>query len=100
MKYRPDFPERFGSIADARGFSGDFFHWYNDEHHHGGLGLLTPADVHHGRGAERLARRDAILAGAFAAHPERFARGRPNAGALPDAVWINRPASPTREVGN
>src|SRR5512139_2343239 len=57
LKYRPDFPERFGSIEDARGFCIDFFRWYNEEHHHSGLELLTPSDVHHGRAAQRLAAR-------------------------------------------
>jgi putative transposase len=99
MKYRPDFPERFGSIVDSRGFCGDFFRWYNEEHHHGALGLLTPADVHHGRAAARIAERDAVLAAAFAAHPERFPLGRPTASVLPEAVWINKPiASTTQEV--
>jgi putative transposase len=101
MKYRPDFPERFGSIVDSRGFCGDFFAWYNDEHHHGALGLLTPADVHYGRAAARLAERDAVLAAAFAAHPERFPQGRPTAGTLPDPVWINKPSAPsTQEVAH
>jgi putative transposase len=93
MKYRPGFPEHFGSIVDARGFCGDFFPWYNEEHHHGALGLLTPGDVHFGRAQTRLAERDVVLASAFAAHPERFPRGLPTAGTLPDAVWINKPTT-------
>lgn len=91
LKYRPDFPGTFGSIEDARGFLGDFFRWYNEEHHHSGLELLTPADVHHGRATERLAARAQVLAAAFAAHPERFPRGLPSPGHLPHEVWINRP---------
>lgn len=92
MKYQPDFPEVFGCLQDARGHCGDFFGWYNNEHHHGGLGLLTPYDVHHGLAAERLAARGAVLAAAYAAHPERFPRGAPVPKAPPTIVWINDPA--------
>jgi putative transposase len=96
LKYRPDFPERFGSIEDGRGFCGDFFHWYNEEHHHSGLELLTPSDVHHGRAAQRLAARTAILEAAYSTRPERFVAGRPSPGRLPNAVWINRPVTPAQ----
>ena len=98
LKYRPDFPQRFGSIEDARGFCGDFFRWYNDAHHHSGLELLTPADVHGGRAIERLAARDQILASAFAARPERFVNGAPSAGKLSHEVWINNPQARTLEA--
>jgi putative transposase len=94
LKYRPDFPERFGCIEDARGFLGDFFRWYNDEHRHSGVEMLTPADVHYGRAKARLDARGAVLEAAYRAHPERFTRGLPRAGELPTAVWINKPASP------
>lgn len=93
LKYRPDFPERFGCIEDARGFHGDFFRWYNNEHHHTGLGLLTPADVHFGRAVERYAARSLVLETAHRAHPERFVRGSPTPPALPTAAWINKPKS-------
>jgi putative transposase len=93
LKYRPDFPERFGSIEDGRAFCGDFFDWYNNEHHHAGLELLTPADVHFGRAEQRLAARGLVLDAAFLKHPERFPRGRPKAGEMPNAVWINKPAT-------
>ena len=91
LKYRPDFPERFGSIQDARAFCHDFFPWYNTEHHHSGLGLLTPHDVHYGLAEQRVAARAAVLATAYAAHPERFPRGLPQPPALPTEVWINPP---------
>ena len=68
-----------------------FFAWYNAEHHHSSLGLLTPDDVHHGRSAERIEARNAVLALAYAAHPERFVGGMPKAPAPPSEVWINRP---------
>ncbi len=93
LKYRPDFPERFGCIEDARGFNGDFFRWYNDEHHHTGLGLLTPADVHFGRAEERHAGRAQVLDAAHRAHPERFVLGNPVPPPLPTAAWINKPKS-------
>jgi putative transposase len=95
MKYRPDFPDRFGSIEHGRAHCGDFFAWYNREHRHGGLGLLTPHDVHHGLAAGRLEARDLVLAAAFASRPERFPRGAPSAGVLPTEVWINKPKTPS-----
>jgi putative transposase len=99
LKYRPEFPDRFGSIVDARGFCQVFFPWYNTEHHHSGIGLLTPADVHLGRAATRIAARAAVLAGAYAAHPGRFVRGVPHPGAAATAVWINPPKSPPAVPG-
>ncbi len=94
LKYRPDFPTRFDSQEHARMHCGDFFPWYNTEHYHSGLGLYTPADVHHGRAAARRTQRALILAGAHAAHPERFPHGRPEPAPLQTAVWINKPVTP------
>jgi len=95
LKYRPDFPERFGAIQDARAHCHAFFPWYNTEHHHTGLGLLTPADVHHGLAEQRIAARATVLATAYSAHPERFAAGLPHPPAHPGEVWINpSPGSP------
>jgi putative transposase len=91
MKYRPDFPARFASLEHAREFLRRFFDWYNTEHHHDGLALLTPYDVHHGLAPERLAQRARVLDAAYAAHPERFVRREPTPAALPEAVWINPP---------
>jgi putative transposase len=91
MKYQPEFPKRFGSIEDARAFCREFFQWYNTEHYHSGLGLMTPHDVHFGLAAEKRARRAEVLAGAYARHPERFVRGLPRPAELPKEVWINRP---------
>ena len=91
LKYRPAFPERFGSLEDSRGACADFFDWYNREHHHSGLGLLTPHDVHHGLAPARVAERAATLASAWRAHPERFPRGKPAPPLLPSEAWINRP---------
>jgi putative transposase len=91
LKYRPAFPARFGAIQDARAHCHVFFPWYNTEHHHSALGLLTPADVHYGLAKQRLAARATVLATAYAAHPERFPAGRPHPPARPLEVWINPP---------
>ena len=91
FKYRPGFPERFGSIEHARALSGDLFQWYNHQHHHSALGLLTPADVHYGRAEATRAQRATVLAQAYGQHPERFVRGAPQPPALPTQVWINKP---------
>jgi len=91
LKYRPAFPDRFGSIQDARAHGQDFFAWYNTEHHHSGLGLLTPHAVHFGLAEQRVAERAGVLATAYAAHPERFPAGCPAPAAAPTEVWINPP---------
>ena len=91
MKYRPEFPDRFGSIEDARAFCRAFFAWYNTEHCHSGIGLHTPEAVHYGLAAERNEHRARILLEAQAARPERFVRKAPEPPALPQAVWINPP---------
>ena len=93
LKYRPDFPERFGCIEDSRAHCRDFFDWYNLEHHHTGVGLFTPYDVHHGLAASRRTERAVVLAAAHAAHPERFVNGAPVPLALPTEVWFNMPTS-------
>jgi putative transposase len=91
LKYRPTFPDRFGSLEDARAFCSEFFTWYNTAHRHSGIGLLTPADVHHGRAGEITAARAVTLDAAYAAHPERFVRRPPTPPVVPTAVWINPP---------
>jgi len=99
LKYRPDFPERFGSAQHSRSHCGPFFHWYNCEHHHSGIGLLTPHDLHYGLADQRVAARARVLAAAHVAHPERFTAGIPAPPPAPTAVWINPPvqASPNAE---
>lgn len=100
LKYRPAVPDRFGCVQDARSTFRDLFRWYNHDHHHSGLGLLTPYEVHHGLATARIAQRSGVLAAAYARHPERFPRGLPVPPPLPDAVWINKPAAdPEREAG-
>jgi putative transposase len=91
LKYRPEFPERFGCFEDAHAFCGRFFTWYNDEHRHSGIGFHTPADVHYGRAALIRQQRAVVLDAAHDEHPERFVRKQPEPPALPTAVWINEP---------
>ena len=91
LKYRPDFPERFGSLEDARAFSLPFFDWYNNRHYHSGLGLLIPADVHYGRTDLVIKERQLVLDQAFEKHPTRFKGKYPKPLALPQAAWINKP---------
>jgi len=95
LKHHPTFPDRFGSIQDARVFCQGFFGWYNVEHRHAGIGLLTPADVHYGRAGQIITARAAVLDGAYAAHPERFVGKPPQPPRLPDQVWINKPIDPS-----
>jgi putative transposase len=91
LKYRPEFPERFGSIQDARGFCQVFFPWYNAEHHHSGIGLLTPEVLHYGQADAVISQRQAVLSQAYQRNPERFVRAPPKPPAKPTAVWINPP---------
>ena len=93
LKYRPDFPERFGCIEDARGFCGDFFPWYNGEHKHSGISFLTPETVHYGRQAEVLVKRDQAMLTAFKANPIRFKNQVPKPWQPPQAAWINKPVA-------
>lgn len=96
LKYQPDFPERFGSIQDARAFLVQYFDWYNNEHRHTGIGLVTPAQRHNG--ADKIVHRErqAVLASFYQQHPERFVRGVPVPPKLPGEVWINRPDQATK----
>ena len=94
VKHHPSFPDRFGSLEDARSFCQRFFGWYNVDHRHAGIGLLTPADVHFGRAGRITTARQEVLSTAYAAHPERFVRKPPQPPRLPEAVWINKPIDP------
>ena len=91
LKYQPDFPERFGSIEDARAFLVPFFDWYNNEHRHSGIGLVTPVQRHDGSDRQVYQNRQAVLKAFFERHPERFVRGVPSPPELPGEVWINKP---------
>jgi len=93
LKYRPEFPQRFGGIEDSRYFCRDFFAWYNEEHRHSGIALLTPEVVHYGRAKEVRSVRQAVLEAAYRLHPERFVKKVPVPPELPQAAWINKPAS-------
>ena len=98
LKYRPEFPERFENIEHARAFARTFFDWYNHQHRHSGIGLMTPAAVHHGHAKALHAERKRVLQAAYTATPERFVRRPPRPPALPTAVWINKPT--TEEVAH
>ena len=98
MKYRPEFPDRFGSIQDSRAFCQQFFQWYNEEHRHSGIALLTPAMVHFGEAGNVLAQRQAVLDAACQAHPDRFVRKPPKPLPLPAEVWINKPVRPDEKT--
>jgi putative transposase len=91
LKYRPDFPARFGCLADARAFCQPFFAWYNDQHHHSGIGCMTPHSIHYGTAQAIQATRQATLDKAFLAHPNRFKGKQPHPQRLPTEVWINPP---------
>src|SRR6266508_3570504 len=91
LKYRPAFPARFASIEHARAFCRSFFDWYNHRHRHSGIGLMTPATVHHGQAEQTHAARRAVLDAAYATTPERFVRRPPRPPALPTGAWINKP---------
>jgi transposase InsO family protein len=100
LKYGPEFPERFGSLTEARQFMDTFTHWYNHEHRHTGIGLHTPADVHFGLATAKAADRRTVLAEARARHPHRFGgiTTAPKMLDLPDTVWINRPDNDTDQT--
>src|SRR5204862_1853392 len=91
MKYRPEFPDRFGCIQDSRAFCQQFFQWYNEQHRHSGIALLTPAVVHFGETQTDLAHRQVVLDTAYQAHPDRFVRRPTKPMLLPSEVWINKP---------
>ena len=95
LKYRPEFPDRFGSIEDARAFCRRFFRWYNEAHHHSALGFHSAADVHFGRAPMLQLERARVLEAAYAAHPERFVRQLPLPPPLPGPAWINKPPEVT-----
>jgi putative transposase len=98
LKYRPGFPDRFGSLQDARSFCQQFFTWYNRQHRHAGIAMMTPEAVHHGHAAQLHRARAQVLAAAYAAHPERFVHRPPAPKPLPTAVWINPPESTQQAI--
>ena len=91
LKYRPEFPTRFGSFEDALGFCRDFFDWYNKRHYHSGIASLHPEDLHYGRALPILEQRNQVMNDAFERFPERFKGKPPRPIELPQAVWINPP---------
>lgn len=98
LKYRPEFPDRFGCLEDVRAFGVPFFDWYNRQHRHSGIALLTPEMVHYGRAPQVLEARQSTLSEAYLLHPERFVNRPPRPTPLPKAVWINPPKTPSDKV--
>ena len=103
LKYRPEFPERFGRIQDARAHCRRFFLWYNGTHRHGGIGFMTPQTMHYGQAGALQRLRADVLGAAFSRHPNRFKGVAPRPPALPTAAWINPPkaqSAPTTTTDN
>jgi putative transposase len=98
LKYQPQFPQRFGSLEDSRTFCRSFFDWYNNDHHHSGIGWLTPTMLHYGQAEQVMRERQQVLLSAYLAHPERFVRGMPVPPRVPTEVWINPPLSTERST--
>jgi putative transposase len=93
LKYRPDYPDRFASLAEAQEWARTFFTWYNEQHYHSALNLLTPATVHFDEDQAVQPQRHAVMLNAYVAHPNRFMRGQPFVKGAPPAVWINPPTT-------
>jgi putative transposase len=91
LKYQPEFPARFGSLQDARIFLRGYFNWYNNDHRHSGIGLVTPAQRHHGTDKVVYEKRQDVMAAFYEQHRERFVKGKPKPPELPGEVWINKP---------
>ena len=91
LKYCPAFPDRFGSIQDSRSFCQAFFAWYNDEHKHTGISMLTPGQLHYGEAKQVIESRNQALQEAFNRHPNRFKYKQPEHPSIPEAAWINKP---------
>ena len=98
LKYHPSFPGRFEDQGQAKTFCRSFLRWYNAEHRHGGISMLTPEQVHFGNADQVIAGREAVLREAWAAHPDRFVSGEPKPKPLPEAVWINPPTPSNRSA--
>jgi putative transposase len=91
MKYRPDYPNRFSSIDEARRWARAFFTWYNQQHYHSGLNLMTPASVHYSEANAVQQQRQGVMSAAFEACPDRFRGRMPSVKGAPAAVYINPP---------
>jgi len=98
LKYHPGYPERFGSIEDARLFCREFFSWYNTEHRHSGIAMVTPENVHYNNHQDVLTARSLTLAQAYQDHPKRFVKGVPTVQQVPTEVWINKPNTVVQKV--
>ncbi len=95
LKYHPGFPGRFDNQPHAIDYCRDFFPWYNHDHRHSGIAMLTPADVYFGSAQTILNDRRRVLEAAYHKNPERFPSGKPKPYPLPEAVYINPPSTDT-----
>jgi putative transposase len=93
LKYKPDFPDRFGCVEHARAHCRAFFEWYNTKHHHSGIEMFTPEQVHYGTWRKVYENRKRVLQKAAEENPERFVKGKPVLRKIPSEVWINKPKS-------
>ena len=100
LKYHAGFPDRFASYDEALAYCTEFFPWYNNQHYHSGLSMMTPASVHHGYADSIAIKRSQTLTAAYAAHPERFVHGQPKQQTVPMTVWINPPDLPIPKTAN
>jgi putative transposase len=98
FKYQPDFPDRFASYDEALAYCTEFFSWYNEQHYHSGLNMLTPVSVHYGQAQQIVAQRNQTLQAAYDKRPERFVRGTPSQKQPPRDVWINPPEPETNPL--
>ncbi len=90
MKYRPSYPGVFEDIESARAWVAHYVDWYNAQHHHSGLALFSPDQVHHGTWASAWQQRDTTLQAYYDAHPERF-RSKPTTPKPASIAGINLP---------
>jgi|APGre2960657505_1045072.scaffolds.fasta_scaffold64031_1 putative transposase len=93
MKYHRYFKPWYESAEEAKAILGEFFKWYNGEHRHINLGLMTPETVHLGKVEEVLAARSQALRLAYSRHPERFSKRGPKVLIPQERVGINIPVT-------
>ena len=96
LKYRPELPDRFGSIQDASAFCQAFFPRHNTEHYHSRIGPITP-EVPTAGPTKSSANARLFWSQAYEQNPARFVRALPKPPAKPTAGWINPPVRAASE---